>query len=142
MSNQRVTRGQCKEWRQAIAAELDDFAALQGVTITLGNGSFNEKSYSVKVTVDIATSSEEIEQREFEKWCGLYRVPADKFNALFTHRGVSYELRGFKPSSPKFCVIGRATTGPSVGKNMLFTEQAIGHIRQPKTPVTVTPYTS
>lgn len=110
-----ITREFIKEFRSDFKKAVKELEEKHGVTIDLKNISFDNVSFRGPVEVKLKeVNGVSSEQVEFEKLCSLYGLAPSDYKKKITLPEGSFELIGFKTSSPKYCILLRRPDGRTV----------------------------
>jgi hypothetical protein len=102
-----MNRAKCKDLRQQIQSALNDIADGQGLTLEIGNISFDEDGFTTRLTCKEGTEDEAL-KRDFDKVCRLFdHEPSDFRKDVFLGANKNHLLYliGFNTKAPKNCVI-------------------------------------
>lgn len=97
----KFDRKNLKDIRLQINSELEKMSKKLGIQFSIGNISFQEKSFTTKMSAVLAGDSAEAAKIEFEKNCWRAGVNKDMFGKVISYAGKSYKICGIKPRSWK-----------------------------------------
>jgi len=107
--------------RTKLDAKMAEFEKETGVRISLGNISYQNDSFTSKISAKLVNgkSDSDIQRDEFEKNCMLYGFTKTDYKKQTTMQGRSFELVGFKPRARKNNAIMKClTTGKQFVTNV------------------------
>lgn len=99
------TRNDVKVMREELQKELDNFAKEHGITIKVGNATYDETDIHFKV--DIASASEDTERVRWEQNCRYFGLVPEDYGKEITLQGQKFAVVGVKPKARKNCIIVR-----------------------------------
>jgi hypothetical protein len=124
-------KGNIKQVRALIDAELAAVSKRIGLDIKLGNITFLENSFSSKVEVSIP-GAEDIGAKRFRERGTLYGFKDGDLGKEFTDRGIKYMIMGFKYKGLKVDVnkvlAKRLDNGKTYQFDASYVQYALGHI--------------
>ncbi len=104
MTIEKITPAFCKKVRPELDAALVGVAKKYGLTITAGNGSYDDTSVTFKV--QLVLDGVDKGKEEFDRVAFLFDLKPEDYGREITSRGRKYKLVGLKPNRPKYPVIG------------------------------------
>lgn len=99
------TRNDVKVMREELQKELDNFAKEHGITIKVGNATYDETDIHFKV--DIASASADTERVRWEQNCRYFGLVPEDYGKEITLQGQKFAVVGVKPKARKNCIIVR-----------------------------------
>ncbi len=111
-------RNDVKKMREELQAELENFAKEHGVSIHVGNASYDDTDITFKVRV--ASAAEDTERLRWENNCGYLGLVPEDYGKEIILNGQKFAVVGIKPSARKNCIIVRRI---SDGKEFLTTRE-------------------
>ena len=91
--------------RSAINTSLNDVADHFGITLEIGNISFEGNRFTTKITANIVSEDGVVQTREREDFTryaqSLCDLNPDWLDDSFTHRGLTYKITGLKTKASK-----------------------------------------
>lgn len=108
-----------RDLHDAALAALQETAKAFGLTVAKAGGSLDGLKATLKFEFKVAdkAATDAGEVKEFASLCTLYGLTAAHYKATFASNGQMFELFGFAPQRPKFCLKARNLAS---GKVMLF----------------------
>lgn len=104
---ERIDRSTARGVMQAAGAAMEPVLEKFGLMMDRVGCTFSPEdgTVTVKVRMSLAgVAPSDRERREFERLAPAYGIRAGDFEALITHYGQGYILKGFKPRSTRFPV--------------------------------------
>jgi replication initiation and membrane attachment protein DnaB len=105
----KMTTENLKKFREEFANTVKNLEKEFGVSIKIGNISFDSDSFKSKLEVKniITESGISVEQKNFEQFCELYRLKKDSFGKEFTNGSTNYKIVGLDLNKRKYpiCLI-------------------------------------
>ena len=101
----KFDRKNLKQIRMQINTELEKMSKKLGIQFSIGNISFQEQSFTTKMTAVLAGNSEDAERIAFEKDCWRAGVDKDMFGKVINYGNKSYRICGIRPRSWKQPII-------------------------------------
>lgn len=105
MTANKMTPANCKKIRVALNMALEDIGKDLGLTITVGNGSYDDSSVTFKTECVLAGVDKAKE--EFERDCRYFHIKPEAYGTSFTYGGKWYTLVGLKTNRPKYPVLAK-----------------------------------
>ena len=110
-----LTKTQVREVRDALQSLADTeakmYSALKGLTVTVGNASYDASTITFKVRV-VAGEAGDVERIEWDAACAAVGLAAGDYGRLITYAGKPYKLVAVKPRSTQYPLIAaRASDG-------------------------------
>lgn len=126
----KFDRAACRLLSDEIAAAVAAIAAKHGLTAvpaggTIGIGALD---FTAKTTFKVtnAEAVDAVERAAFTKWCGAFKLSADKYLAKFEHKGERFALVGFNMGSRQYPVTARKLVD---GKTYKFADGILALVR-------------
>lgn len=102
-----------------IKEALKVIALKHKLDINLGNVTYSATEFNTKLTVKVTElNGKSLEQIEFEKYAPLFGFKPEDYRRMADQKsnGRAYLIVGFKPASPKFCLLAEdSVTGARYG---------------------------
>lgn len=99
------TRNDVKKMREELQAELEKFATEHGVTIKVGNATYDETDIHFKL--DVASAADDVERVRWEQNCGYFGLVPEDYGKEITLNGQQFCAVGIKTGARKNCIIVR-----------------------------------
>jgi len=103
------TKSELKEFRKDLENSLEEIKEKYNISIDFGAISYEKDNFSFRASAvrTINESGEFVspEQIMFNKHCRLFKVKEEDYKKIFSFGGMTFELTGFKPKSPKYSVL-------------------------------------
>lgn len=114
-----ITRDLLKSLRPEIQAALTQIGKAHGLTIELGNATFNPTSATFKLLMVAPTDSTapgdsaQVQKAaaDFKTYAATYGLKADDLGRSFTHGGSSFVIKGLMPRRAKFPILCEKSSG-------------------------------
>ena len=107
MSVTKFDRTNLKQIRTDLEAALDNLSKKHQISLTVGNISFNDMSFSTKIKAAITDGDNSIDKIEWATHAWRFGLEEDDFGKTFTHNGKLYITVGIKPRSSKYPLVAQ-----------------------------------
>lgn len=104
-----MDRALIRELRAKVEAAAQE-AVGDGFIVEFGNGRFDERQVTLKMTIRHEDAPDNLEQ-DFKSHCRRYGLSPDDFGQTFESFGTSYTVVGIKPNSRKYPIIAERGDG-------------------------------
>lgn len=102
-----MTKEKVRELRKELDDLLKDFGDDHGLKLSIGNIQFDDTGFKTKLDVREGSSDEEVQRKEWEKYCILFGLNSNDFRKKVFFQGQEFELIGFNTRAHKFPIIGK-----------------------------------
>ena len=103
----KITTQELKEFREDFAKVVKDLEDKYGYKIRLGNITYNERSFNGKIEVVKNIEGDiDIDQFNFEKYCGFYGLSKEDYGKTFKSNNKEYKLVSINPKARSYPLIG------------------------------------
>jgi len=100
-----MERQDVKKYRVEIQGLLDGYAKEKGVTIKIGQISYDKNDFKASFTLVEAGNKEDVRRMDFEKHCGMFGLKKEDYGRIEKLMGKSYKLVGIKPKGRKYPLV-------------------------------------
>lgn len=96
----KFDRNNLDEIRADINAALESVAEKHGITLSIGNISYESTRFTTKLTAQTGDGSEH-EQKEFARNCWRYNIPESWYGKSFVAEGQTFTITGINTRARK-----------------------------------------
>jgi len=105
----KIDRQACRDIRVILDNELPPVLADSGLSVDVGNASYNDTgvTFKIKLTLEGVDPRKE----EFERYKRAFNLKSEHYGAEFTVKGEKFRLVAVKVRSPKWPIVGENASG-------------------------------
>ena len=101
------TKPVLKTLRTDIDAALAAVAAKHGITLDIGNISFDSNSFRTTLSAKSSDVAVENDSSEFDRYAARFGIKKEAFNEMFSFQGDMFTVVGIKPRSTKYPLLAK-----------------------------------
>ena len=116
-----------ENFRKDFAETVKTLEQKYGFIIELGTIHYTATSLEAKMTAKEGDSKDDINEKEFKKYCRMYGLDAEDYDRRFTFKGKDYIVVGVRPSKRKYpiCCL-EVSSGQTYGFTVAAVKQGLG----------------
>jgi len=111
MKIESFTKSNLKSVRTEIETALNKVGEKLGISLSIGNISFNADQFTSKLTANSTTDKGEVNQKEWDRFCLFTSFDKDDFGKSFIQGGTTYTICGVKARSRKYPILAKNASG-------------------------------
>lgn len=91
-----------ENFRQDFKQAMQVLEAKYGFVIELGRITYTATSFTGKLEVNEGDSKDDVNEKDFKRYCSMYGLEASDYDRRFTFQGNDYIVVGIRPSKRKY----------------------------------------
>ena len=91
-----------ENFRQDFKQAMQALETKYGFVIELGRITYTATSFTGKLEVNEGDSKDDVNEKDFYKYCSMYGLSKDDYDRRFTFQGNDYIVVGIRPSKRKY----------------------------------------
>jgi len=127
---ERFSKNVFKTMRTNIQFDLDKIADKYGISLRLGNISYQNYSFTSKIEGKILKGSANIEKEEFAKLASEYGFKPEDYGATFRSGGKVHTIYAIKTRNRKYPILTKCSDGKGYKFEAMRVLKAIGRLKK------------
>lgn len=130
MELERFNKDVFKTMRKDIQFQLDKIANMYGISLNLGNISYQDYSFAAKIEGKILKDSANIEKEEFAELASKYGFKPEDYGATFRSSGKIHTIYAIKTRNRKYPILTRCSDGKNYKFEGMKVLREIGRLKK------------
>lgn len=117
-------KGAIIQVRKEVEEALNIIAKKHALSFSIGNISYDDRSFHTKIEGAVTTNGEGIDETKFKRYAYKFNIPITWYGRVFIHNNQDWKIVALKDRARKYPIIAQCNV---TGKRLAFTVDSVKH---------------